>query len=102
MVLRDQLLSQCDAFQKKKGKLLMKKNTKSIVESTNQSSNFNEESKSCKSLVKARKITIVFCDLHKLLIYIRKSSHSGKDVLIRTKSNGISVKFFITIRKGMV
>jgi hypothetical protein len=73
------------------------------MDSTNQSSNFIEEAKSGNQLfVKPRKQTIVFCDLHKLLIYIRKSPHSGKDVLIRTKSNGISVKFFITIRKGMV
>lgn len=46
--------------------------------------------------------TIVFCDLHKLLVYIRKSSHSPQDILIRTKSSGIQVRFYVSIRRGMV
>ncbi|CDW87896.1 UNKNOWN [Stylonychia lemnae] len=46
--------------------------------------------------------TIVICDLHKLLIYIRKSSHTNQDILIKTKSNGISVKFFVSVRRGTI
>eukprot|EP00347_Sterkiella_histriomuscorum_P014017 403362480 len=46
--------------------------------------------------------TIVFCELHKLLVYIRKSQHSSQDLMIKTKSNGISVKFFISIRRGAI
>ena len=44
----------------------------------------------------------MFCDLHKLLVFIRKGQHSGNDILIRTRSNGTAVKFFISIRKGLV
>jgi len=46
--------------------------------------------------------TIVFCDLHRLLVYIRKQQHSNQDMMIRTRSNGMQVRFFISVRRGMV
>ncbi len=55
-----------------------------------------------KPLVLPRKQTLVFCDLHKLIIYIRKGQHFKDDVLIKAKNNGISIKFHITVRKGAV
>jgi hypothetical protein len=44
----------------------------------------------------------VFCDLHKLLLYIRKSQKFTTDLVIRSKANGISVKFFVSLRRGMI
>jgi hypothetical protein len=46
--------------------------------------------------------TIVFCDLHRVLVYIRKKSHILTDHCIRTKSNGTPVKFYITLRKSLI
>jgi hypothetical protein len=47
------------------------------------------------------KHTLVFCDLHKLLIYIRKSQNSNEDVMIKTREDGLSAKFYISLRKGL-
>ena len=37
-----------------------------------------------------------------MLVYIRKTSSTSHDYLIRARTNGIAVKFYVTVRRGLI
>ena len=46
--------------------------------------------------------TLVFCDLHHLLVYIRKKPGHSSDIKLRTHSGGLKLKFFLTLRHSLI